>query len=133
MEEYDKAMETDLFWRIIFPLVHVVVGDQQFAEHTAAVEPLSDVVEPLVSVHLTAVVQAADLLTVVVRNKELSAYTRKCIPEPFVVGSCETYVFVIALGRVVGRVAVEKAHLAVLSADELLKIPVFDYDPLQAP
>ena len=131
LHKFVVIKETYLFWRIIFPLVHVIVGNQQLTEHTAAVEPLPDVVEPLVSVHLAAVVQAAYFLAVVVRNKELSAYTRKCIPEPFVVGSCETYVFVIALGRVIRRVAIEKAHLAVLCGDELLKVSVFDYDSLQ--
>ena len=86
--------ETDLFWRILFPLVHVVVGYQQFAEHTAAVESLPYIVQPFIGEHPASVIQAAYLFTIVVRNKEFSAYARKRVPEPFVVSFCETYVFV---------------------------------------
>ena len=45
----------------------------------------------------------------------------------------KAYVFVIALGREIRRIAIKKAHLAVLCRDEFLEILIFNYNLLKPP
>ena len=44
----------------------------------------------------------------------------------------ETYIFIVAFGIVIWRVAIEKADLAVMQLNQLFKILVFDYYFLQS-
>lgn len=49
------------------------------------------------------------------------------------IGGRKAHIFVVALGRKIRRIAIKKAHLAVLCRDEFLEILILDHDLLKPP
>ena len=49
------------------------------------------------------------------------------------IGGRKAHIFIVAFGREVGRVAIKKAHLAVLRRNEFLEILILDHNLLQSP
>lgn len=113
--------------------MQIIVGNEDFGELRSVVVPLLDIVNAGKGFRLDArcFIEAADKFTVVVGQQKFAVDPQQHIPQTDMVFFRETvlaHVFVIAFGFKIRRVAVEKAHGAVILPDELLEILVFDDD-----
>ena len=67
---------------------------------------------------------------VIVGEKEFALDIHQGIAKSFVVGSCESDVFVIILGFIIRRIEIEDGVRTVILLDELFEILVFDHHGL---
>ena len=68
--------------------------------------------------------------TVIVGEKEFAFDIHQGVAKSFVVGSCESDVFVIILGFIIRRIEIEDGVRTVILLDELFEILVFDHHGL---
>ena len=120
-----------------FPLMQVVVGDEQLGNLAVGVIPLADVVQPGHRLDLDAggVEQLPDKGIISIRQQVFPLSGHQSIPQTDVDFLCEAVlsdICVVALRAVVGRVAVEQAFRPVVVPDEPLEVLVVNDHPGQA-
>ena len=101
---------------------------------TAAVISLCKVIDSADFLNIDAglIPQLTDFGTVVVGYKKLSRNAEQGISQSDVVFRRETYILVIVFCCKIRRIAIKKAHRAVILPDELLKVFVFNHNLLQS-
>ena len=115
------------------PLLRIIVGDDQLRELAPIVVPLLDVVDAsgFHQKNSRLVVQPPHKSIVIVGQQELSLDGEEGVPQTDVIGLGEsifTDILVIPFCGMVGRVEIEKAHRAVILANQPFEVLVLNND-----
>ena len=123
--------QIELLWFVAGTLMEVVISNEHLGKLTVGVITLLDIVQPGHGFNINSrrVIQFPDKGAVVVREQEFPLDVQQDIPQTDVVlfrKAILPNIFVIALRFKIGRIAIEKAHRAVVLPDELFIIFILD-------